>query len=142
MKGSYPNRANFAAFGIEQGYKQDEVKANIYWILSGVTQVQLLGGWVKRKNELFSGRDSSGANGRVTVNWAPLGKVRFTGSLWHEFAAVENSLITSSLNNGASLAAAWDISAKVRMDAQVRREKRDFSAASGLVLPVDVNDTH
>ena len=27
------------------------------------------------------------------------------------------------------------------MDAQVRREKRDFSAASGLVLPVDVSDT-
>lgn len=141
LKGSYPNRENLAAFGIEQGYEQDEVKANIYWILSGVTQVQLLGGWVKRKNELFSGRDSSGANGRITVNWAPLGKVRFTGSLWHEFAAVENSLITSSLNNGASLAAAWDISAKVRMDAQLRREKRDFSAASGLVLPVDVDDT-
>lgn len=141
LKGSYPNRADLAAFGIEQGYEQDEVKANIYWILSGATQVQLLGGWVKRKNELFSGRDSSGVNGRITVNWAPLGKVRFTGSLWHEFAAVENSLITSSLNNGASLAAAWDISAKVRMDAQLRREKRDFSAASGLVLPVDVDDT-
>ncbi len=141
LKGTYPNRANLAAFGIEQGYEQDEVKANIYWRFSGVTQVQLLGGWVKRKNDLFSGRDSSGANGRVTVYWAPLGKVRFTGSVWHEFAAVENSLITSSLNNGASLAAAWDISAKVRMDAQVRREKRDFSAASGLVLPNDVNDT-
>lgn len=141
LKGTYPNRANLAAFGIEQGYEQDEVKANIYWRFSGVTQVQLLGGWVKRKNDLFSGRDSSGANGRVTVYWAPLGKVRFTGSVWHEFAAVENSLITSSLNNGASLAAAWDISAKVRMDAQVRREKRDFSAASGLVLPNDVSDT-
>lgn len=141
LKGTYPNRANLAAFGIEQGYEQDEVKANIYWRFSGVTQVQLLGGWVRRKNDLFSGRDSSGANGRVTVYWAPLGKVRFTGSLWHEFAAVENSLITSSLNNGASLAAAWDISAKVRMDAQVRREKRDFSAASGLVLPNDVSDT-
>jgi len=141
LKGTYPNRASLAAFGIEQGYEQDEVKANIYWRFSGVTQVQLLGGWVKRKNDLFSGRDSSGANGRVTVYWAPLGKVRFTGSVWHEFAAVENSLITSSLNNGASLAAAWDISAKVRMDAQVRREKRDFSAASGLVLPNDVSDT-
>jgi exopolysaccharide biosynthesis operon protein EpsL len=141
LKGTYPNRANLAAFGIEQGYEQDEVKANIYWRFSGVTQVQLLGGWVKRKNDLFSGRNSSGANGRVTVYWAPLGKVRFTGSVWHEFAAVENSLITSSLNNGASLAAAWDISAKVRMDAQVRREKRDFSAASGLVLPNDVSDT-
>ena len=141
LKGEYPNRASLVGFGVDQGYEQDEVKANIYWRMSGITQVQLLGGWVKRKNKIFSGRDASGANGRVTVYWAPLGKVRFTGSVWHEFAAVENSLISSSLNNGASLAAAWDISAKVRMDAQLRREKRDFAAASGLVLPIDVKDT-
>jgi exopolysaccharide biosynthesis operon protein EpsL len=141
LKGSFPNRADLNFSGIEQGYEQDEVKANIYWRFSGVTQLQLLGGWVKRKNQVFSGRDSSGANGRAIMYWAPLGKVRFTASLWHEFAAVENSLITSSLNNGASLAAAWDISAKVRMDAQVRREKRDFSAASGLVLPGDISDS-
>jgi len=141
LKGSYPNRAGLAVIGIEQGYEQDEVKANIYWLASGITQVQLLGGWVKRKNQLFSGRDASGVNGRLTVYWAPLGKVRFTGSLWHEFAAVENSLVTSSLNNGASLAAAWDISAKVRMNAKVQSEKRDFSAASGLVLPGDISDT-
>ncbi|MDX8123682.1 hypothetical protein SKZ59_18020 [Janthinobacterium sp. GMG2] len=141
LKGSYPNRSDPIFSNIEHGYEQDEIKANIYWRFSGVTQIQLLGGWVKRKNEVFSGRDSSGANGRLIVYWAPLGKVRFTGSLWHEFAAVENSLISSSLNNGASLAAAWDVSAKVRVDAQVRREKRDFSAASGLTLPGDVSDT-
>ena len=141
LKGRYPNRSRFAFAGIEQGYEQDEVKANVYWALSGVTQIQLLGGWVKRKNQIFSGRDSSGANGRVVVFWSPLGKVRFTGSLWHEFAAVENSLLSSSLNNGASVAATWDISSKVRMDTQLRREKRDFSAASGLVLPGDVSDT-
>lgn len=141
LKGSYPERAGLAAFGVEQGYEQDEVKANIYWFASGITQVQLLGGWVKRKNQVFTGRDSSGANGRVTVYWAPLGKVRFTGSVWHEFAAVENSLVSSSLNNGASIAAAWDISAKVRMDAQFRRQKRDFSAATGTVLPGDIADS-
>jgi exopolysaccharide biosynthesis operon protein EpsL len=141
LKGSYPNRAGLSALGVEQGYEQDEIKANIYWIASGITQVQLLGGWVKRKNQVFSGRDSSGANGRVTVYWAPLGKVRFTGSLWHEFAAVENSLVSSSLNNGASIAAAWDISAKVRMDAQYRRQKRDFSATTGTVLPGDITDS-
>lgn len=141
LKGNYPARGNLAGTGVEQGYEQDEIKANLYWQLSGITQIQMLGGWVKRKNQIFSGRDSSGANGRLVVFWAPLGKVRFTGSLWHEFAAVENSLLSSSLNNGASLASTWDVSAKVRVDGQVRREKRDFSAVSGLSLPGDVGDT-
>ena len=141
LTGRYPNRANLVNVGVEQGYDQDEIKANIYWRLSGITQIQLLGGWVRRNNQIFSGRDSNGANGRIVVSWKPLGKVGFTGSLWHEFAAVENSLLSSSLNNGASLAGTWDISAKVQMNGQVRREKRDFSAASGLSLPGDISDT-
>lgn len=141
LKGDYPNRANGGQFGVDDGYTQDEVKANIYWRYSEITQVQLLAGWVRRSHTFYTGRDSSGANGRLVVNWAPLGKVRFTGNLWHEFGTVENALISSSLNNGASVAATWDISAKVRMDAQLKREKRDFSAASGLVFPVDVKDT-
>ena len=141
LKGSYPYRDSLTGLGLDSGYEQDEVKANIYWRFSAITQVQLLGGWVKRKNQVFAGRDSSGANGRVTVYWAPLGKVRFTGSVWHEFAAVESALITSSLNNGASVGATWDATAKVRVDALLRREKRDFSAVSGLDLPGDVSDT-
>lgn len=139
--GKYPNRVNLGQFGLDSGYTQDEVKANIYWVYSATTQVQLLGGWVRRSHDASSRLDSSGTNGRVVVYWAPLNKVRFTGSLWHEFGVVENALISSSLNNGASLAAAWEITSKVRMDAQVRREKRDFDGASGLVFPVDVSDT-
>jgi len=141
LKGDYPNRANSGRFGLDDGYTQDEVKANIYWRYSEITQIQLLAGWVRRGHTFYTGRDSSGTNGRLIVNWAPLGKVRFTGNLWHEFGTVENTLISSSLNNGTSLAATWDITAKVRMDAKLRREKRDFSAASGLVFPVDVTDT-
>lgn len=141
LKGDYPQRANGVQSGVDNAYTQDEVKANIYWRYSEITQVQLLAGWVRRGHTFYTGRDSTGTNGRLVVNWAPLGKVRFTGSLWHEFGTVENALISSSLNNGASLAATWDITAKVRMDAQLRREKRDFSAASGLVFPVDVTDT-
>lgn len=141
MKGEYPDRVNTGQFGLDSDYTQDEVKANIYWRYSEITQVQLLAGWVKRKHSSYSGRDSSGANGRLVVNWAPTAKLRFAGNLWREFGTVENVLISSSLNNGGSLAATWDISAKVRMDAQLRREKRDFSAASGLVFANDVTDS-
>lgn len=141
LKGSYPNRLVNTPFSLVDGYSQDEVKANIYWRYSATTQVQLLAGWVRRSYADFEGRDSSGTNGRVVVYWAPLAKVRFTGSLWHEFGAVESALVSSSLNNGASIAAAWDITSKVRMDAEVRRQKRDFSAANGLLVSGDISDS-
>jgi len=141
LDGSYPNRNDATAAIYGNGYRQDEIKANIYWELSGITQLEFLGGWVRHRNKIISGRDSSGNNGRLSIYWQPLGKVRFTGVVWREFGSVDNSLVTSSLNTGASLASTWSISAKLRAEAQLRRERRDFSAVSGLVLPGDGRDT-
>jgi len=141
LKGDYPNRLGNTSFSLGDGYTQEEVKANLYWRYSATTQVQLLAGWVRRSYADFEGRDSSGTNGRLDVYWAPLGKVRFTGSLWHEFGAVESALVSSSLNNGASVTATWDMTSKVRMDAEVRRLKRDFSAANGFIASGDISDS-
>lgn len=134
VSGDYPNKRTFGSLAIDEGYDQNELKASVYWRFSGVTQLQLLGGWVERKHAFFTGRNSKGTNGRVIVNWAPLGKVRFTGTGWREFGVVESSLVSSSLNKGVSLASVWDVSAKVRADAQIRREQRDFSSSSGVEL--------
>ena len=141
VKGDYPNRRVFGSTVIDEGYDQNEAKADIYWRFSGVTQMRFLGGWVERKHAFFTKRDSNGVNGRVMVNWAPLGKLRFTGTGWRELGSVESDLVNNSLNQGASLAADWDVSAKVRANALIRREKRDFSALSGIDLPADAGDT-
>lgn len=141
LDGSYPNRLGDASAVYGNGYRQDEAKANIYWELSGITQIEFLGGWVRHRNKMLTGRDSSGSNGRLSVYWQPLGKVRFTGMVWREFGSVDNSLVTSSLNTGASLGGVWTISSKVRAEAQLRRVRRDFSAVSGLALPGDGRDT-
>ncbi|MET3132136.1 exopolysaccharide biosynthesis operon protein EpsL [Oxalobacteraceae bacterium GrIS 1.11] len=141
LKGVYPNHLSVGTVVIDNGYDQNELKANIYWRFSGVTQFQFLGGLVQRKHNFFTDRDAKGFNGRAIVTWAPLGKVRFTGNVWREFAVVESTLVSSSLNKGESVAAVWDATAKVRVDAQVKRENRDFSSANGISLPGDLSDT-
>jgi exopolysaccharide biosynthesis operon protein EpsL len=141
LNGKYPNRNALESNVYGSGYRQDEIKANIYWALSGITQLEFLGGWVRHRNNLLSGRDVSGTNGRLSMYWQPLGKVNFTGMVWREFGSVDNSLVTSSLNTGASVSAAWTATSKVRVDALLRQERRDFSAVSGLVLPGDGRDT-
>lgn len=141
LKGEYANPRVFGSTIIDDDYDQNEVKADIYWRFSGVTQLRFLGGWVERKPASLARRSTKGNNGRVVINWAPLGKVRFTGTAWREFGAVESSLVNNSLNQGGSVGADWDISAKVRGNALIRREKRDFSALSGLNVPGDISDT-
>jgi exopolysaccharide biosynthesis operon protein EpsL len=138
LKGTYPNAGRLSSSLLLDNYTQDELKANIWWIASGVTQVQILAGYARRQHDVIAVRDSSGPNGRISVKWAPFGKLRFTAEGWREFAAVESSSVNNSLNKGMSLAATWDVSAKVQATASIRRQTRDFeplsetSAATGL----------
>ncbi|HEU4775607.1 MAG TPA: XrtB/PEP-CTERM-associated polysaccharide biosynthesis outer membrane protein EpsL [Telluria sp.] len=141
LKGSYPNQPVVAGQVLDYGYRQDELKANIFWVLSGVTQVQVLAGWARREHNFFTDHNSSGLNGRVTAYWLPLGKVKFNASVYREYSAVESTLVSSSLNKGVSAGAGWDISAKLKADATVRHEKRDFSTVSSIVLFGSPSDT-
>lgn len=127
LKGSYPD-GFYNSVLVNDGYTQDEVKANILWLYSGTTQLQFLGGWARREHSVFTSRDDSGTNGRLVLYWSPLGKVKLTGSVWREFAAVESTVVNSSLNNGVSLGAAWAATGKITVNGQVKRETRDFSA--------------
>jgi exopolysaccharide biosynthesis operon protein EpsL len=140
LKGEYVNPRTFFNIPLDSDYTQDELKANINWRFSGVTYIQVLAGYARRKYEGSSSRDSSGANGRATVTWAPLGKVKFTGELWREFAAVESVVVSNSLNKGASIGAAWDISAKVQANANVRHETRQFQQLSTSTFTGDTSD--
>jgi exopolysaccharide biosynthesis operon protein EpsL len=132
----YPDHRTSGFTTIDDGYTQNEAKANINWILSGITQIQFLGGWVQRKHTVFTGRDDSGVNARLVTNWSPRRKIQFVLAWWREFTAVESTSFSSSLNNGASIGAKWDATSKLRFDTQFKREKRDFSssglAATGL----------
>ncbi len=140
LKGTYLNPRRIGNIAIDDDYTQDELKLNVNWLYSGVTQVSMLAGYAKRKHELSNTRDASGANGRVTVRWAPFNKVRFTGDAWREFSAVESTVISNSLNKGGSVGATWDISAKVQADAKYRRETREFEEISGVVFRGDPSD--
>jgi len=136
MKGQYPFRRVIQGISIDDGYSQNELKVKVYWAVSGVTQVQLLAGWASREHNFFTERDASGVNGRANVSWRPLPTVRLNLETWREFAAVENNLVSNSLNKGASLNGSWDMSAKIQATASLRSERRAFDvikAFSGLV---------
>ncbi|GJI91814.1 hypothetical protein RugamoR1_49770 [Rugamonas sp. R1(2021)] len=140
LTGNYPDAVRQGTFVQESGYTQDELKLKVLWRVSDVTQLQFLGGRVKRRHEQSVEHDSSGTNARVTAQWAPRERLRFNAAAWREFTAVESSVLNYALGKGASVSAAWDVSAKIRLDAQLRREKRDFTGLIASVLPVSYND--
>ncbi len=134
LKGEYPTQGFNTVTGraIDNGYTQDELKFNVNWAASGVTQVTFLGGWVERTHNTESQRDDSGVNGRLIVNWSPLGHTQFNGMVWREFGAAEGTRINSALSTGASVSAVWSPTAKLSYNGALKYERRAFEALSGV----------
>jgi exopolysaccharide biosynthesis operon protein EpsL len=128
LKGKYPNRRPIGPIFIDDSYDQDELKARIHWSASGVTTLELLGGWVKRKQASSSERDTSGVNGKLSASYMPRGKLSINAAVWRDFAPLESTLVSYTLNKGASVGAAWDASAKVRVEGTAIYERRDYTA--------------
>ena len=137
LNSEYPNRRG--GLSGDGSSTQDEVKAKIYWRYSAITQVQFLGGRAQRKYAASTLRNTSGNNGRVKLDWAPLGKVRFSASAWREFAAVESAFVTNSLNKGGSLDSIWQPTAKLQLSLQLKGERRVFEGQS-VFVPVQALD--
>ncbi|GJI98710.1 hypothetical protein RugamoR57_54280 [Duganella caerulea] len=142
VTGTYVDRNGFTSFFADNGYEQNEAKANVNWVISGASRLQFLGGYVRRKHAVFSIRDESGFNGRLVYDWMPRAKLQLNTTVWREFAAVEGSVLNSSLNKGVSVNAAYELSSKVSATAGARTERRGFSAIPGVsTAGLDLNDS-
>ncbi|MEV4778300.1 hypothetical protein MRBLMU1_000813 [Burkholderia sp. LMU1-1-1.1] len=134
LKGEYPNQGvnPFTGAAIDNGYDQDELKVNIHWLASGVTQLTFLGGWVRRTHETDKQRDDSGVNGRLIANWTPLGHTQFNAMVWREFGAAEGVFVNSALSTGVSAGASWAPTAKLTYNANLKYERREFEPLTGV----------
>lgn len=121
-------------------YRDDALQLNVDWILSGLTRLRFVGGAGRRHAGDGDSR-STGNSGRLIADWTPTGKLAFQASAWREVAPVDNAAVTSSLNKGASISGTWAATAKISVQGEARREKRDFSALDDLSALTGLNDT-
>lgn len=143
IRGSFPTPQQIGPLVIDNSYSQDEYKGKIDWRISGKSRLQLLGGWVQRKHDFFPARDTSGASMRAIADWLPTGKVGASMTAWRDINASDALTASYTLNKGVSLASNWDMLAKVRVDALIKVEQRDFSGATAFttLLPSNRQDT-
>jgi exopolysaccharide biosynthesis operon protein EpsL len=140
VKGKYPNRRPLGQQLINDDYDQDEFKARVLWIAGGSTTVQALGGWVKRRQRSL-GDDTSGFNGRISAAYKRSGALSYNAALWRDFAPIESTILNYTLNKGASVGAAWALSAKATLDASAVYERRAYNARFLNIAGSDLKDS-
>jgi len=140
VKGKYHNIRVVGAVPVNDDFTQDELKAKVNWKVTGISTIQVLAGYARRRHDVNGPRDASGFNGRVTASLNPRKKLRVNAAAWREFAPIESTLVTYSLNRGASVGASWDASAKVRIDGKLSRERRRYQGLLAATAPAGLKD--
>ena len=125
LNGRYPNGFPVGFLVVNNDYKQDELKARVDWLITGTTTLQGLVGYARRDQPLFGGT-TKGANGRLSLLYTPRGKMTYTASVWRDFAPLESTIVSTTLNKGASIGATWTATAKVKVDALAVYERRSY----------------
>jgi exopolysaccharide biosynthesis operon protein EpsL len=113
-------------------FEQDEYRLRVSWLASAITTVNLLAGWSTRRQDAFGPGRTSGVTGRLAVAYAPTVKISVDAAIWRDFAPIESSVVSYTLNRGASLGASWQATSKIRASANASYEKRDYSARNAL----------
>lgn len=133
-KEQFPNAEVLQTLNIINNQDTKEVKLRVDWRFSGKTQLQVLAGMVKREHQVRKERDYQGANGRITLNWQPTGKLEVAGSVWHEIDSTDNLTTNYATSDGFRFAPAYKISSKMKLDGIFRYEKRVPVGVAGITL--------
>jgi exopolysaccharide biosynthesis operon protein EpsL len=140
VKGHYPYPRPINGVLTNDDFTQDELKARVKWTATGSSTIDALVGYTRR-NQPSYGPTTSGFAGKVNLTYQPRGKMTYTASVWRDFAPLESTLVTYTLNNGAALGAQWDATAKIRVNADFSIEQRNYSARQTLGSTGDLSDS-
>ena len=130
LEGRYPyQRAGGPAASGD--FTQDELKARVLWRAGGATSVDALVGYTRREQPSYGSGRASGLMGRIDASYQPRGKVSYSAAVWRDFAPFESPEVSYTLNDGASVGARWDASAKIRIDAGAAYIRRHYAVRTG-----------
>jgi exopolysaccharide biosynthesis operon protein EpsL len=128
VKGKYPFPRPVGPFTFNDSFTQDELKARVKWLATGSTTLDALVGYTRRDQASFGEGRTSGVAGKINATYQPRGKMTYKASVWRDFAPLESTVVSYTLNKGASIGAQWDATAKISVNADAIYERRNFSA--------------
>lgn len=141
VKGHYPYPRPINGAFQNDDFTQDELKARVKWTVTGSSSIDALVGYTQRDQPSYGPGKVSGFAGKVNLTYQPRGKMTYTASLWRDFAPLESTLVSYTLNDGAAVGAQWDASAKIHVNADFSAERRNYSARQALGSTGDLSDS-
>jgi exopolysaccharide biosynthesis operon protein EpsL len=141
VDGKYPFGRPVGPLIFNSSFSQDELKARVKWLVTGSTQIDALVGYTRREQSSFSENKASGVAGKINASYQPRGKMTYTASVWRDFAPIESTTVSYTLNRGATLGAQWDATSKISVNADTTHERRSYTARQDFPGSNDLRDS-
>jgi exopolysaccharide biosynthesis operon protein EpsL len=145
VKGGYPFPRPIAVTGgfafVNDDFTQDELKVRAFWTASGLTSIDALVGTTRRRQLSFGTGSTRGVAGRVKATYQPRGKLAYNAAVWRDFAPLESTVVSYTLNKGASVGAEWAATAKIKVNAEAIVERRNYNAREASQALGDLRDS-
>lgn len=123
-----------------ESYTQNDLKLQINWYATGLTNIHAVVGKTSRRHRSTQTGKNSGPTGRIHVVHARGAKIELSSSVWQEFAPLEGSQATYSLNRGLNVGAAWELTSKSKITGDLTFERRSYAARVPGSSPGDIHD--
>jgi exopolysaccharide biosynthesis operon protein EpsL len=141
LKGTYPYLRPFDAFGLNDNFMQNELRMHMKWIATEASTLDASIGYTSRKQPSFDESRTNGVAGTIRATYQPRGKMTYNAAIWRDFAPLESTLVSYTLNKGASLGAQWDATEKIKINADLIAERRSYRARTTVSNPRDLGDS-
>jgi exopolysaccharide biosynthesis operon protein EpsL len=141
VEGKYPYPRPVSPTTFNDSFTQDELKARVKWLATGSTTIDALVGYTRREQPSFGTGKTSGVAGRINAIYQPRGKMTYKASVWRDFAPLESTVVSYTLNKGASIGAQWDATAKITVNADAIIERRNYAARQASTGYDDLSDS-
>ncbi len=124
-------------------YQQNSIGVRMDWTVSGLTHLQLSGGWEKRTYEEFPVRDASGPSARLVATYIATGKSSLLVTAYRDIDASDNLTTQYTINKGLSLSPIWDPVDKIRVQGMLKQESFNYTTGAlfAALLPQNRIDT-
>jgi exopolysaccharide biosynthesis operon protein EpsL len=141
VKGKYPFPRPVGPSSFNDSFTQDELKARVKWLATGSTTIDALVGYTRREQASFGEGKTSGVAGKINATYQPHGKMTYKASVWRDFAPLESTLVSYTLNKGASVGAEWAATGKIKVNADAIYERRNYAARNAFAGSDDLQDS-
>ena len=140
VRGTYPYLRRVGPFLIDDGFTQDELKARVLWLATGSTRIDALVGGTRRDQPSYGRDPTRGITGKIKATLQPRGSTTLDAIVWRDFAPLESTTVSHTLNRGAGVGAQWEATARLRVRLDAAVERRRYGTRAPFAAAGDIRD--